>query len=64
MKDKWFKKYFLEQYFETYCSGIFSDELDKLGFRHQVISGWAMKQPKIKDVWSRTNCYIRDNRDE
>ena len=48
MKDKWFKKYLLKAYFETYCSGIFSDELDKMGFRLQVISGWAMNNPRLR----------------
>ena len=39
-----FKKYFLEEYSNEYCSGIFSDELDKLGYPNQVSNSWRLNK--------------------
>lgn len=43
-----FRKYFLNEFAESYCTGVFSDELDKLGHRHQIISGWKMNNPRLR----------------
>lgn len=39
-----FKKYFLNDYIDEYCSGIFSDELDKLGYKEQVTNEWKLNK--------------------
>lgn len=31
-----------------YCSGIFSDELDKLGYSHQVVDGWRVNNEGLR----------------
>jgi len=46
--NKWFKKYFIEKFAESYCTGVFSDELDKLGYRKQVITGWNMNNSGLR----------------
>ena len=43
-----FKKYFKTTYFEEYVSGVFSDELDKLGYRNQVVNGWLLNNAKLR----------------
>lgn len=48
MNETWFSKFFIERFKETYCSGVFSDELDKMGFRHQVVSRWYMNNPRLR----------------
>lgn len=41
--EKFFEnELFLKQYHEEYCTGVFSDTLDILGYRHQVISDWKV----------------------
>lgn len=47
MNQLW-RKWFLEQYLEVYCSGVFSDTLDKMGHRHQVSAGWQMNNPRLR----------------
>jgi 4-hydroxy-4-methyl-2-oxoglutarate aldolase len=39
-----FKKYFSEDYMDEYCSGVFSDELDKLGYQNQVTNNWRLNK--------------------
>lgn len=48
MDEKWFSKFFLDRYRETYCTGVFSDELDKMGFPKQVVSGWSMNNSRLR----------------
>lgn len=43
-----FRRNFSEEYLETFCSGVFSDTLDKLGYRSQVCSGWMMNKPNLR----------------
>jgi len=40
--NKLFNKTFGLKHHNEYCSGIFSDELDKLGFKNQVIDGFKL----------------------
>lgn len=42
--NKLFKEHFLVEYLDEYCTGIFSDELDKLGYRNQVASEWKLNK--------------------
>lgn len=44
MLNSEFKKYFKEEYLSEYCSGVFSDELDKLGYRNQVSNCWRLNK--------------------
>lgn len=37
-----FQEFFLEECRDEYCTGIFSDELDKMGYKNQVINGWKL----------------------
>jgi 4-hydroxy-4-methyl-2-oxoglutarate aldolase len=39
-----FNKYFKNEFLSEYCSGIFSDELDKMGYRNQVINEWKLNK--------------------
>lgn len=41
-----FDTYFLRECEEEYCSGIFSDEMDKMGFNKQVVSGWHLNNTR------------------
>lgn len=41
-----FDKYFLKECEAEYCSGIFSDELDKLGYKNQVVNGWTLNNSR------------------
>lgn len=43
-----FEQHFLTNLAEEYVSGVFSDELDKLGRRHQVSANWQMNNPKLR----------------
>ncbi len=43
-----FNKYFLAECEEEYCSGIFSDELDKMGFKNQVVSDWKLNNGRAR----------------
>jgi 4-hydroxy-4-methyl-2-oxoglutarate aldolase len=40
------KKYLLSECFEEYCTGIFSDELDKLGYKNQVSTNWKLNNSR------------------
>ena len=40
--------YFLNECIDEYCSGIFSDELDKMGYKSQVISGWNLNNSQSR----------------
>lgn len=57
---------FVRSVINSACSGMFSDELDKMGFRNQVISGLVMNDPygriygKVRTVRLET----RDTDDE
>lgn len=42
------KKYFLKKCFDEYCSGLFSDELDKLNLKHQVSVKWRQNNSKLR----------------
>lgn len=46
MNNYWFKKFFIEEFSESYSSGVFSDELDKLGYNKQVINNWKINNSK------------------
>src|SRR5258706_4812438 len=37
-----FDVFFLKECESEYCSGIFSDELDKLGYKDQVVPEWKL----------------------
>jgi len=43
-----FIKIFGKENLGEYCSGIFSDELDKLGYTHQVVDGWRMNNKSLR----------------
>lgn len=47
MNSLW-KSCLLDAHPEEYCSGIFSDVLDKLGYRKQVISGWKLNHSRAR----------------
>ena len=40
-----FREWFGEEHLEEYQTGVFSDELDKLGHRHQVSTSWKLNRP-------------------
>ncbi|EOJ0287187.1 RraA family protein [Campylobacter jejuni] len=42
--NKEFVTFFNLDNLSEFCSGIFSDELDKLGYKNQVISGWKLNK--------------------
>ena len=46
--NKWFKKYFQSEISDEFCSGVFSDELDKMGLNHQVVSGLRLNSSKLR----------------
>ncbi len=37
-----------QKFLNEYCSGIFSDELDKLGFKNQVSNNWKLNNAKLR----------------
>lgn len=39
-----FKRFFGKENLEEFCSGVFSDELDKLGYKNQVINGFKLNK--------------------
>ena len=39
-----FKRFFGEGNLDEFCSGVFSDELDKLGYKNQVINGFKLNK--------------------
>lgn len=39
-----FKRFFSDENLEEFCSGVFSDELDKLGYKNQVINGFKLNK--------------------
>lgn len=41
-------RYFLDNCLDEYCSGIFSDELDKLGYKHQVTANWHLNNSRLR----------------
>lgn len=43
-----FKQHFLMHLIDEYVSGVFSDTLDKMGFRHQVAAGWQLNNSKLR----------------
>jgi len=43
-----FNKYFLKECEAEYCSGIFSDELDKMGYKNQVVAGWKLNNSRSR----------------
>jgi len=40
-----FHEWFGDEYLEEYQTGVFSDELDKLGHRHRVATSWKLNRP-------------------
>ncbi len=46
--NKLFKSLFGEKHLEEYCSGVFSDELDKLGYKNQVVSNWKLNNSNLR----------------
>ena len=46
--NKVFKKFFKVEFKDSYCSGLFSDELDKLGYQNQVILGLKLNNFKLR----------------
>lgn len=43
-----FEKYFKEEFLEEYCSGVFSDELDKMDYKNQVTNNWKLNNTKLR----------------
>lgn len=43
-----FNEFFLNECAEEYCTGIFSDELDKMGYKNQVVAGWKLNNSKAR----------------
>lgn len=43
-----FDTYFLKECEAEYCTGIFSDELDKMGYKKQVVAGWKLNNPRAR----------------
>lgn len=43
-----FNRFFTKESESEMCSGIFSDELDKIGYKHQVIAGWKLNNSTLK----------------
>jgi 4-hydroxy-4-methyl-2-oxoglutarate aldolase len=43
-----FNQFFLKECELEYCSGIFSDELDKMGYNNQVAAGWKLNNTKAR----------------
>jgi len=43
-----FNEYFGDAYHEDYVSGVFSDELDILGYREQVVNGFSLNNPRLR----------------
>jgi regulator of RNase E activity RraA len=43
-----FKNIFGSQHLEEFCSGVFSDGLDKLGLRHRVVSGFCLNRSSLR----------------
>lgn len=41
-------EYYDKTYDQEYCSGVFSDNLDKLGFREQVTNGWRLNNSQLR----------------
>lgn len=41
-----FDTYFLKECAAEYCSGVFSDELDKMGYKNQVVAGWLLNNTR------------------
>ena len=37
-----FNNFFLKECESEYCSGLFSDEMDKMGYRNQVVADWKL----------------------
>lgn len=45
LNNKQFVEFFDLQYLDEYCSGVFSDELDKMGYKNQVINNLSINKP-------------------
>ncbi len=45
--NKVFDQFFTKESESELCSGIFSDELDKLGLKHQVTAGWKLNKRSL-----------------
>jgi 4-hydroxy-4-methyl-2-oxoglutarate aldolase len=43
-----FREIYGTQHIEEYCSGVFSDSLDKVGLRKQVVDGFRMNNPSLR----------------
>ena len=43
-----FTRFFGKAYLEDYCSGVFSDELDILGYRSQVTNGFTLNNSRLR----------------
>lgn len=43
-----FDNYFLKECEAEYCSGVFSDELDKMGYKKQVVAGWKLNNGRAR----------------
>ena len=46
--NKLAQKCFIERCIQEYCTGIFSDELDKLGYKKQVSSDWRLNNQSLR----------------
>ncbi|HEC1750213.1 TPA: RraA family protein [Campylobacter lari] len=46
--NKEFSNFFNLKFLNEYCSGIFSDELDKLGYKNQVINGLLINKSSLR----------------
>ncbi|EGJ4816184.1 RraA family protein [Campylobacter lari] len=44
LNNKQFVEFFDLQYLDEYCSGVFSDELDKMGYKNQVINNLSINK--------------------
>jgi regulator of RNase E activity RraA len=42
-----FYQFFTKESESEMCSGIFSDELDKMGHKHQVVAGWKLNNSAL-----------------
>ncbi|WP_338553368.1 RraA family protein [Paenibacillus sp. KS-LC4] len=43
-----FETYFINEYMDEYCTGVFSDELDRLGYKNQVSTQWKLNNTKAR----------------
>jgi len=48
LMHKIFHQFFNQEYESEYCTGIFSDELDKLGYKNQVTTSWKLNNSRLR----------------